>query len=62
MGEITFENVRKLSPTAKHILNTRRYLQEGEKTWDELVERVMTFVMPEGMDTIILGRTRALRL
>lgn len=45
MDGITFENVRKLSPTAKQILN-KRYMQDGEKTWDELVNRVMNFVVP----------------
>jgi ribonucleoside-diphosphate reductase alpha chain len=45
MENITFENVRKLSPTAKQILN-KRYMQEGEKTWDELVTRVMKTIVP----------------
>jgi ribonucleoside-diphosphate reductase alpha chain len=45
-NNITFENVRKLSTTAKQILN-KRYMQEGEKTWDELVNRVMNYVVPK---------------
>jgi ribonucleoside-diphosphate reductase alpha chain len=40
-----FPNVRPLSTTAKQILN-KRYMWEGEKTWDELVNRVVNFVMP----------------
>ena len=44
-NNITFENVRPLSATAKQILN-KRYLWEGEKTWDELVHRVMNFIVP----------------
>jgi ribonucleoside-diphosphate reductase alpha chain len=45
LGNITFENVRPLSATAKQILN-KRYLWEGEKTWDELVERVVNYIVP----------------
>ena len=40
-----FPNVRALSPTAKQILN-KRYMWEGEKTWDELVDRVMNYIIP----------------
>jgi ribonucleoside-diphosphate reductase alpha chain len=43
---ITFENVRKLSPTAKQILN-KRYMWDGEKTWDELVDRVVNYIIPK---------------
>ena len=45
IAAVTFENVRPLSTTAKQILN-KRYMWEGEKTWDELVDRVMKFVVP----------------
>ena len=45
MENIVFDNVRKLSPTAKQILN-KRYMVEGETTWDELVHRVMKHVFP----------------
>ena len=45
----TFENVRPLSSTAKQILN-KRYMQEGEKTWDELVTRVMNYIVPKEND------------
>jgi ribonucleoside-diphosphate reductase alpha chain len=46
MEQITFENVRKLSPTAKQILN-KRYMWDGEKTWDELVDRVVNYIVPK---------------
>jgi len=39
-NENIFPNVRQLSKTAKQILN-KRYLLPTEKTWDDLVERVM---------------------
>ena len=42
---ISFENVRPLSATAKQILN-KRYLWENEKTWDDLVHRVMNYIVP----------------
>ncbi len=48
-NKITFPNVRPLSTTAKQILN-KRYMQEGEKTWDELVNRVMNYVVPKESD------------
>jgi ribonucleoside-diphosphate reductase alpha chain len=41
-----FPNVRQLSPTAKQILN-KRYMWEGEKTWDDLVNRVMNYIIPK---------------
>jgi ribonucleoside-diphosphate reductase alpha chain len=44
-----FPNVRPLSTTAKQILN-KRYMWEGEKTWDELVSRVVNFVVPDSKD------------
>lgn len=40
----SFPNVRPLSKTAKQILN-KRYLLPTEKTWDDLVTRVMTNVI-----------------
>ena len=45
MENIVFDNVRKLSPTAKQILN-KRYMIKGETTWDELVHRVMKYIFP----------------
>ena len=49
-NNITFENVRSLSATAKQILN-KRYLWDTEKTWDDLVERVMKFIIePDSAD------------
>jgi ribonucleoside-diphosphate reductase alpha chain len=52
MENITFENVRPLSQTAKQILN-KRYMQEGEKTWDELVDRVMNTIVPKESDDFL---------
>ena len=46
MENISFENVRPLSATAKQILN-KRYLWENEKTWDDLVERVVNYIVPK---------------
>jgi ribonucleoside-diphosphate reductase alpha chain len=48
----TFENVRPLSSTAKQILN-KRYMQEGEKTWDELVDRVVYTIVPKDSDDFL---------
>jgi len=39
-----FNNIRPLSKTAKQILN-KRYMWKDEKTWDDLVERVMGAVI-----------------
>jgi ribonucleoside-diphosphate reductase alpha chain len=41
-----FPNVRQLSPVAKQILN-KRYIWDGEKTWDELVDRVVNYIVPK---------------
>lgn len=45
-NKITFDNIRSLSTTAKQILN-KRYMWEGEKTWDELVTRVVSYIVPK---------------
>jgi ribonucleoside-diphosphate reductase alpha chain len=41
-----FPDVRPLSTVAKNIL-VKRYFEEGEKTWDELVDRNIKFVVPQ---------------
>ena len=46
MSEI-FPNVRKLSKTAEHILNTRYFNKDiGEVSWEQLVDRVIENIIP----------------
>jgi ribonucleoside-diphosphate reductase alpha chain len=58
MLDNVFPNVRPLSPTAKQILN-KRYMWEGEKTWDELANRVVNAILqPTTLDTTDFELTR----
>ena len=43
---MNFPDVRPLSDTAKNILQ-KRYFQEGEKTWKQLVDRVVDNILDE---------------
>jgi len=43
---VNFPDVRPLSDTAKNILQ-KRYFQEGEKTWKQLVDRVVDNILDE---------------
>jgi ribonucleoside-diphosphate reductase alpha chain len=50
-----FPEVRPLSNTAKSILE-KRYFQNDEKSWEELVNRVVDFVLPENNENKELTR------